>query len=105
MLAHAHCLAQRGAGEDSRGIERGKRRVRFLDQQRKLGDTFANVIVASQKMASAARDKFGAAGDALQTSAIPKEEAETISTESEIAELVYLGLRTTNGRRTASADD
>ena len=49
------------------------------DRQRRLADAFTDVIVASQKLASAARDKFGAAGDALQTSAIPKEEAARIN--------------------------
>src|SRR5438876_9175161 len=44
------------------------------DQQRKLADAFTNVIAASQKLASAAREKFGAAGDSMQISAIPKDE-------------------------------
>jgi hypothetical protein len=53
------------------------------DQQRMLADAFTNVIVASQKLALAARDKFGAAADSLQTSAIPKEEAARIDKAQE----------------------
>src|SRR5438876_4335174 len=48
------------------------------DAGRELVDAFAEVIGASGKLATAARDKFGAAGDSLQMSAIPKEEAARI---------------------------
>jgi hypothetical protein len=48
------------------------------DAQRKLVDAFTDVIGASGKLAIAARDKFGAAGDSLGMSAIPKEEASRI---------------------------
>src|SRR5262249_31047298 len=53
------------------------------EPQRKLVDAFADTIVASQKLASAAKDKFGAAGDSLQTSAIPHEEAARIDKSQE----------------------
>jgi len=48
------------------------------DAQRKLVDAFTDVIAASGKLATAARDRFGAAGDALGMSAIPKEQAARI---------------------------
>src|SRR4051794_31427027 len=48
------------------------------DAQRKLVDAFTDVIAASKRLGSAARDKFGAAGDMMQMSAIPKEEAARI---------------------------
>ena len=48
------------------------------DAQRKLVDAFTDVIAASARLASSARDKFGAPGDALGMTAIPKEEAARI---------------------------
>src|SRR5262245_37101904 len=53
------------------------------DAQRKLVDAFTDVIAASGKLAAAARDKFGAAGDALGRTAIPKEEATRIDKADE----------------------
>jgi len=53
------------------------------DAQRKLVDAFTDVIAASGKLASAAREKFGAPGDALGMTAIPKEEAARIDKAEE----------------------
>jgi hypothetical protein len=53
------------------------------DAQQKLVDAFTDVIAASLQMGSAARDKFGAAGDSLGTTVIPKEEAARIDKAEE----------------------
>jgi hypothetical protein len=55
------------------------------DQERELARAFADVITAARKLGEAAKDKFGAAGDALGSGMMSREEFERLA-QAEVQE-------------------